>query len=269
MNFRLPLLLVLCLTLGVTACSSRKTPETAITGTVGYSSMVDFPGKARLQLLLLDVSAEGASPEVATTTTTIEQLPAQYSLPYDATKISATHRYTISARVYVDNALKYATDSTNEVPAQGLIKGTGSHMDFAVIAAGSNEVSATHTEVATQIIHGEIRNASDISLYRAGLVDGHINWLEEDRSNGTPVPAHNRYEFKGALLIHYKDTSPCEIAFDETGKPKSVTRGGKTMEVAKEMDAINAVRNRASLLRSHALAHQASLQHRKETKNDE
>lgn len=265
MNFRLPLLLVICLSLGLGACSSRKTPATAITGTIGYSTMVDFPDKAQLQLLLLDVSAEGTSPEIATSTSRIKQLPVEYSLPYDAANINPRHRYTISARITVDGVLKYATDSTHEV----LTQGKSNHADFAVIAAGSNEVGATHIEVATEIFQGEIRNASDVALYRVGLVDGHINWLEEDRANGTPTPAHNRYEFKGALLVHYRDTSPLEIVFDETGKPKAVKRGDKTSEVAKEMGVINTIRNRASLLRSHALARHASLQHRIETKNDQ
>jgi hypothetical protein len=150
-----------------------------------------------------------------------------------------------------------------------LTQGKGSHADLGVIAAGSNETGTAHMEAATEIFQGEIRNGSDVSLYRVGLVDGHINWLEEDRSNGTPTPAHNRYEFKGALLIHYRDSSPLEVVFDETGKPKAVKRGDKISDASKEIEVINAIRNRASLLRSHALARHASLQHRKETKNDE
>src|SRR5437868_13168366 len=115
MIFRLPMVLIVCLTFALGACSSRKTPQTVITGTIGYSTMVDFHGKAKLQLLLLDVSAEDTSPEIATATSDVKQLPVQYSLPYDASKINATHRYTISARIYVDDAVKYATDNTIEV----------------------------------------------------------------------------------------------------------------------------------------------------------
>ncbi|HVY23772.1 MAG TPA: YbaY family lipoprotein [Steroidobacteraceae bacterium] len=264
MNFRLPLLLIACIALALSGCSVRKSSATAITGTIIYSTPVDFSGGAQLQLLLLDVSAEGASPQVADTTTDIGHLPYQYSLPYDASKINAAHRYTISARIYVNKSLQYATDSSNEV----LTQGRGNHADFAVVRAGGNEIAAASTVTAPEIFSGELHNKDGVTLYRAGLTDGHVNWLEEDRSNGTPTPAHNRYEFKGALLIHYVDGSPMEIMFDDTGKPRSVTRAGKSVAVADAMKDINAARNRGAMLRSLALAQRESQLHRKETKND-
>ena len=263
MNSRLPLFLIVCSTLILSACSTRK-PATAIIGTVAYSAPLEFSGSAQLQLLLTDVSAEGGAPEVATVTTNVKQLPFQYSLPYEPSNIQQTHRYTISARIYVDKSVKYATDTAIEV----LTQGRGSHADFVVIATGTNETGTTAALTAGEIFQGEIRNDKDISLYRAGLADGHINWLEEDRSNGSPTPAHNRYEFKGALLVHYIDSTPMEILFDETGKPKSITRNGKILVLTQEMAAVNAARNRASLLRSHALARRESQLHRKATKND-
>lgn len=265
MNFRLPLLLIVCSALVLGGCSTRKSPATAVTGTIFYNAPLAFSDGAQLQLLLLDVSAEGASPQVAGATTDIKQLPYQYSLPYEASQINATHRYTISARIYVNKVLKYATDSSNEV----LTQGKGSNADFAVVASGSSEPAVTSPAAsAAEIFQGELRNKEGVTLYRGGLVDGHVNWLEEDRSNGTPTPSHNRYEFKGALLIHYNDSSPMEIVFDDAGKPQSVTRNGKSIQVKQEMPAINAARNRAELLRALALAQHAAQLHRKETKND-
>lgn len=264
MKFRLPLLLIACSTLALSGCSARKSSSTAISGTIISGAPVEFSGGAQLQLLLTDVSAEGAAPEVANNTTDIRQLPCQYSLPYEPSTINTAHRYTISARIYVDKVLKYATDSAVEV----LTQGKGNHADFSVIATGSNDTGSANTLAVGEMFQGELRNKEGVTLYRADIVDGHINWLEEDRSNGTPTPAHNRYEFKGALLIHYKDSASMEITFDETGKPQSVTRNGKSVAIKQEMKAINAARNRAALLRSLALAQHESQLHRKETRND-
>jgi len=263
MNFRLPLVLIICATLLVVGCSPHKA-VTAITGTVGYGSVVEFANKAKLQLILNDVSAEGAAPEIATTSVDIKQLPFEYTLPYEAANINSAHRYTISARISVNGTVKYATDSAIEV----LTQGKDNRANFSVIAVGTAETGSTESQVAAEIFPGEIRTGTDISLYRAGVVAGHINWLEEDRTNGTPTPAHNTYQFNGALLTHYRDTSPLEIAFDEGGKPKSVLRGGKSTDVGKEMPTINTVRNRAALLRSDALSKRESLMHRTATKND-
>ena len=249
----------------MTACAPRK--PAAITGIVTYSSVKELSDNAQMQLFLNDVSADGSAPEIATATVDIKQLPSQYSLPYDPAKIDASHRYTISARIYIGGALKYATDSAVEVLAQG----KGNQVNFSVVATGASEAISSPpqtAQAAPEVFQGTIRNGADISLYRAGITDGHVNWIEEDRSNGTPTPAHNSYTFKGALLIHYKDTGPLEITFDDAGKPKSVVRDGKTIEASKEMPAINAARNRASLLRADALQKRESQMHRNATKND-
>ncbi len=265
MNFRLPLWLSIGIACLLAGCSRHQEAKITISGALNYSTPVAFSDDAQLQLLLLDVSAENSSPEIANTTTKIKQLPSQYSLSFDAANINQAHRYTISARIYVNHVLKYATDSAIEV----LTQGKGTHVDFPVIATGTNATIAMPTQAAAEVFHGEIRNSNDISLYRAGIVDGHVAWLEEDRSNNTPTPNHNRYEFKGALLTRYMDSTPMEIMFDETGKPRSITRNTKALQVNEEMNAINAVRNRAALLRAHALASQAAQMHRKITKNDE
>ena len=264
MNCRLPVLIILCSALAVAGCSPRK-PASAISGIVGYATPLELSGKAKLQLMLTDVSAEGNAPEIAHAETDINKLPIPYSLPYDADKVNTAHRYTVSARIYVDGTLKYATDTAIEV----LTQGKSDHADFNVIATGGDTtIPASNSHAATEIFSSEIRNNTDIALYRAGITDGHVTWLEEDRSNGTPTPTHTRYDLKGALLIYYADTSPIEIVFDQAGKPKSVTRAGKSLIVAEHMDVINAARNRAALLRSDALAKRESQMHRKATKND-
>ncbi len=263
MNYRLPIMLVICSALMLGGCSTRK-PPAAITGSVGYSAPIQFSsGNVQLQLFLSDVSSVGAAPEVASTTVSITHLPYEYSLPYETGSIDQSHRYTIYARIYVDGGLKYATDSAVEV----LTQGHGNRADFNVIETGNHETSIATTRQAAEIFQSEIRNSNDISLYRAGLIDDHISWLEEDRSNGTPTPLHSHYEFKGALLIHYTDSS-VDITFDDSGKPKSVMREGKPTDVAQAMTVINLARNRASLLRADALAKRESQKHRKETKND-
>ena len=267
MNRRLLGLTFLCTAALLGACAKHNQPTTAISGMLSYRTPVQFKGAARLELQLTDQSvSDGPALDVATyQANDVVQLPYQYTLPYTAKNIDQNHRYTIAARIYVNDALQYATDNAIEV----LTQGKGTHIDFSVIATGTGESSAPPVaQVNEEVFQGELRKGSDVTLYRAGLHEGHINWLEEDHSNGTPQPLHARYDFKGALLMRYVDGSPLAITFDDAGRPTSITKNNRPLVVAQEMNAINTARNRAALLRSHALATRESQAHRHATKND-
>jgi putative lipoprotein len=255
------------------ACSKQSAPSTTadITGTLNYREPFNFETDAQLQLQLTDVSAEGPAVEAASVTiNNLRALPYQYTLAYDPKRIDSTHRYTISARIYSGKQLKFATDTALAV----LTQGNSTHADIPVIAAGTNESGAVANAAASSstgdsdIFQGDLRSGNEVALYRAEFIDNHIAWLEEDRTNGTPQPLHARYEFKGALLLHYSDSTGFEFACNENGRPISVSRNKQVLVVTQETTAINAARNRAALLRSHALTSREIKAHRLATKQD-
>ncbi|MGC3981660.1 MAG: YbaY family lipoprotein [Steroidobacteraceae bacterium] len=264
-----PLIALIGLVAGMllSGCSREQTNTgPAITGTIQYRAPVNLDANAVLELKLTDVSvADGPALEIAKLTIDdLHALPYQYRLPYDSTKIDAQHRYMVDARIFIDKQLRFSTDTAYAV----LTQGSGEQRDIAVITIGENESTITSTanaNVTDNLFQNELRTGEEVSLYKAGLEDGHILWLEEDRSNGTPVPLHARYEFKGALLMHYADSSPLEIKFDERGRPTGVFKDKQALKVSTQASAIDAVRNRAELLRSHALAARETRAHREAT----
>lgn len=236
----------------------------SITGAVSYSTPVRFSENARLELILTDVSVEGPALQVARSSLDhLPELPYRFSLYYPVKKINPAHRYTIEARVYSGQHLSYATDTPHEV----LTQGKPHELNLQVSAAdniNSSTVSAPAANDET-IFQGEMRTAIDVILYRIGLKNELLVWLEEERSNNTPQPVKARYEFKGALLQHYRDAAGLDIQFDERGRPQRIQRQQQILDIKQETDILYAIRNRASLLRSQALASRESQSHRKAT----
>jgi putative lipoprotein len=263
-----PALLAAALTLVSLLVGCTREPTTTIkqiTGIVQYQTPINFESGATLELRLTDVSADDEAVEIAkSTVTNLKSLPYQYALPYDASKIDAERRYTVDARIAIDNTLRFATDSAYAV----LTQGNGATPNITVIVIGENApplASNPNTQPGVNLFHGELRRDREITLYTVGMQDDHIVWLEEDRSNGTPQTLHARYEFKGALIVHYADTSPMEVTFDERGRPTGIVRNGKQLSPVEQTEVLDAVRNRAALLRSHALSTREPQAHRQAT----
>jgi len=258
------LLLLFCLS----GCSrsGNHAGDSHITGNLSYGEPVTLAAGSHLELRLTDVSSDGPALEIAKTVAAIHALPYAYSLDYDAAKIDPQHRYTIDARIISNGVPRFSTDTAYEV----LTQGHGAQRDITVIANGSNAATtapATAAPLTTaaaqpEMFQNELRSGAQVSLYKAALRDGHIDWLEEDRSNGTPAPLHARYEFKGALVTHYSDSEALEVSFDEHGRPTSISKQRVSLPLATQMETINAIRNRAALLRSHALATSEARAHR-------
>lgn len=257
--------LALCalITLATGCAREPSAAATQITGTISYRTPIDFEAGATLQLRLSDVSvSDGPALTIANITIAdLQALPYQYALPYDANKIDPQHRYTVDARILTENKLRFSTDTAYGV----LTQGSGAQRNIEVIAIGGNEPTATrdlNSQPNASVFRNELRTAQEVSLYQAGMQDGHILWLEEDRSNGTPQALHARYEFKGALILRYVDTSPLEVNFDVRGRPTGIVKNRQALKLGEQTELINAIRNRAELLRSHALAANEAKSHR-------
>ena len=86
--------------------------------------------------------------------------------------------------------------------------------------------------------------------------------ISEERSRANGVPARGQYEFRGARLVRYQgaafqDDQALSVKFSLEGTLVEARKGdGEAPE-----DEIVHVRRRAQLLRSHALAQQASKMH--------
>ena len=263
-KFALCSLLIACVWL--CSCSKRSAENgPSLVGTINYQTAVKFADDTRLELRLTDVSiTDGPALEVAMVTIKdLRELPYRYALPYDPAKISEQHRYSLDARIFTHDQLSYSTDSAYEV----LTQGRGAQRDLQVVAAGVNEATPAinHSNANVTVFHGEVQTQDGVSQYQAGLRDGQLVWLEEDRSSGKPIPVHARYELKGALIMHYTDSSSLEVTFDERGRPIGIIKQQQALKPNEHPEIVSTIRNRAELLRSHALASSAARKHRQET----
>ena len=252
--------LVLCLALW--CCGCNKQPNTTIEGTLTSETSLQLPPHSTVVLRLTDVSvADSAAEMAAITLNNVTELPHSYKLPYAAKKINEQHRYMMEARVMVAGQVRYATDQAYPV----LTQGAGTHCDLALVATGANSVLSKTTDTPSSVFHGEWREAGGVTLYQAGFINDQLTWIEEDRSNGTPTPLHARYDLRGAYVLNYSDSAQLKIIFDERGRAQQITQGQQTLSLDTQRDLINAVRNRAELLRAHVLAASDTATHRRET----
>ena len=252
-----------CFVLG--ACSKHtETPQMQISGRITANAPMTLPQGAQLQLRLTDVSSvQGTAEDIATAITEVDALPHDYALPFDGARIDSTHRYMMDARIVIDGQPRYGIDTPHPV----LTEGHDRHCDITLMTLGTaTSAAATAGTEPETTFRGELRAGSDVTLYSAGMHDGHIIRIKEDHANGRQLLQAD-YTLNGAYLVHYRDSTGMDIAFDERGKPTNVLRNGHNIAIKDAMTSINAARNRVALLRSHALATMETRQHRDETED--
>lgn len=85
-----------------------------VSGTVAYRERIALPDNAIVRVSLFDVSKADAPATLLGTqefTTWGQQVPFEFSIPYDCADIDPKHRYSISARIEVDGRLMFISDS--------------------------------------------------------------------------------------------------------------------------------------------------------------
>ena len=112
---------------------------------------------------------------------------------------------------------------------------------------------------STHVLRAKLTAAGIPTEYAAMFEANQLAQIVEHRRSGGEVLA-GEYAFKGARLIEYRgarltDAAPLDLQFDMQG----ILLSGQTPTVSEE--DIRAIRNRAQLLRSHALAQRATRQH--------
>ena len=103
-----------------------------------------------------------------------------------------------------------------------------------------------------------IKTAGLAASYRATFEDNERVRIAEQRADSR----NGLYEFRGARLLHYSgeglsSTNAIELEFDLNGALKSSKSGAGTVPA----EEVSAIRERAQLLRSHALAQKTTRDH--------
>lgn len=89
-----------------------------ITGTVAYLQRVALPPSAIIQVQLQDVSrADAPAKTIAQEKITLgnRQVPVPFELKFDPERIDAKHTYALSARIVVDDKLRFINDKSYPV----------------------------------------------------------------------------------------------------------------------------------------------------------
>lgn len=103
-------------------------------------------------------------------------------------------------------------------------------------------------------------NAAGVSTKYSAFFDGaQLTEIKETYSGSDPIVS--AYHYRGARLLKYEQAVPAGastlIELDEQGRVQRAVAGTRELAAAE----IEAIRSRAQLLRSHALAQQASRMH--------
>lgn len=129
-----------------------------------------------------------------------------------------------------------------------------------LVAAPSQASEATaNAPVSTSETLTRTINAAGIAAtYEATFAVGQLVRIAEQRANA----GNGEYEFRGARLLHYSGSGlssadPIELRFDLRGT-LTLSKTGAGAVAAEE---VSAIRERAQLLRSHALAQRTTESH--------
>lgn len=111
----------------------------AVKGTATYRERMALPSAAVFEATLEDVSKADAPAEVIGRTR-IEQpgnSPVHFEIPYDSTRIDASHHYVVRGRILVDGQLFFTSDQPNPV----LTAGHGNEAKLLLRRAGASSAA--------------------------------------------------------------------------------------------------------------------------------
>lgn len=260
------------------ASGVASTESAAVAGTVTYLEDRPLPQNAVLEMQLLDVSTEDTPAVISSQRIRNPgQVPLHFKLDYSPGAIDPDHRYTVQARIFAADVLLFATDSAYPV----ITHGNPQVLDVQVVPVGSSaggalasveEAAADST--ATPPITGKITTPAGAADYLAYLEGERLVRIEEERTLPDGV-ARAEYQYQDGRLLRFveirrirsrpEDIAGTDItldfAFDETGELLAARKTIEEQPARPEESEIEGARNRADLLRSHALALQATRKH--------
>lgn len=250
----------------------------AVAGTVTYVDGTPLGQDAVLEMQLLDVSTEDTPAVIGSQRTRNPgQIPLHFKLDYAADVIDPTHRYTVQARIFEGDVLRFATDTAYPV----ITDGNPQVVDVQVVPVGSapaagntpvNDASAEST--AAPPISGQVTTPAGTADYLAYLEGERLVRIEEERTLVDRV-TRAEYQYQDGRLLRYIEMNRVrstpeggagtdimlDFAFDDTGELLAARKTIGEQPARPQESEIEAARNRADLLRSHALALQATRTH--------
>lgn len=254
------------------ACSASDTPETstaeveAVAGVLTHSERTELSPDATIEVELVDVSAADGAEIISTQRIRNPgQLPVHFRLEYPPERIDAAHRYTVQARISDGGQIVYATDTAYPV----ITEGNPRAVEIAMIAIGGTAGPAVANEPP---LEGSLATAGTVSRYTAQFQDDKLISIQEERDAGAGGKAGAEYQFKEGRLLRYAELGQragpsgsvrieLDFAFDDTGELLAATKTVDDVGAKPDEAEIHAARNRAELLRNHALAQRASREH--------
>ena len=90
----------------------------SVTGSVFYRERIALPDTAVVSVTLEDISLADKAADVIATDSFItggKQVPFEFKLDYDTSKIVPNHRYNVRAKIAVDGKLRFITDTITPV----------------------------------------------------------------------------------------------------------------------------------------------------------
>ena len=261
------------------ACSAKDTAPPAeagiesVAGTLRYTELATLSDAAVVEVELADVSVADGPADIVSSQRIRNPgpFPVHFKLDYAPDRIDPTHRYTVQARIREGDRVAFATDTAYPV----LTGGNPKTVDIAVVAIGAGEtagaVGAT-TEPAERPLEGTLVSGSVTSKYSASFRNGSLVSIQEDRDAGAAGKAGAEYQFKEGRLLRYielgtridgaaRQQVEFDFAFDDTGEMLAARKTVDDRAMKPDIADIYAARNRADLLRNHALALKASRNH--------
>lgn len=264
----------------VSGCSGKETAAPSVVGvdsvagTLSYGELTTLSGEAVVEVELADVSVADGPAEIVSTQRIRNPgpFPVHFKLDYAPDRIDPTHRYTIQARIREGDRLAFATDTAYPV----ITGGNPKTVEVVMIAIGSGETAdltaMTGTAPAEPPLQGTLASGGVTSAYSATFRSGALVSIQEDRDAGAAGKAGAEYQYKDGRLLRYielgtsngssgKQQVEFDFAFDDTGEVLAARKTVNDTAVKPEDADIYAARNRADLLRNHALALKASRDH--------
>jgi putative lipoprotein len=121
MQYRQPLWLILIFAIFSIAGCGTMTQTEKIQGSVTYRERIALPPTAQLEIVLADVSLADAPYRKISDLkiTPAGQVPIQFTIEYDPTKINPNFTYAVMARITDDGKLLFINDTSYQVITRG------------------------------------------------------------------------------------------------------------------------------------------------------
>jgi putative lipoprotein len=231
---------------GETAATGTPAKANAITGTVTLRDAAQVSPSAKLELTLVDVSAQDATPLATKTIESANTFPLSFELPFNPNDVNPSGLYVVKAAL-VDGDRHY----TPPLQTQVLTKGAPSQVSIQLVAeqtAGEKELAA-FTSVQKQIGGMKIGNGTKLEdkVSRGWQVfreAGEVKFIREEVDYGDKGFTSTDYAYKDGkpwVVVQQKksskDAKPTSTeraawAQDGTLVLKTNDAGGKTSSLS-------------------------------------